>query len=77
MKRTVLAALIATGALVSAQASAAAWGDENDLSWLPTAKGAQVSTRYNAVTSDVAAPKQSVRFGDENDTSWVYRPAAR
>lgn len=79
MKRTVLAALLAAGAVFSAQASAAAWGDENDLSWLPRANAsqeAQVSTRSNAVTTDATA-KPSVRFGDENDTSWLYRPAGR
>ncbi len=77
MKRTILAALLATGAVFSAQASAAAWGDENDLSWLPQAnEQAQTSTRNNAVTTDAAA-KPFVRFGDENDTSWVYRPAGR
>ena len=78
MKRTLLAALLATGALVSAQSFAAGsnpasgyFGDENDLSWLyvpPTAK------RFPADSGKPASPSPITHYGDETDLSWVYVP---
>ena len=69
MKRTLLAALLAAGALVSAQSFAGGYfGDENDTSWLyaaPTAKPFFSDSRPAAAT-------QIARFGDENDASWLY-----
>jgi hypothetical protein len=69
MKRTLLAALLAAGSLVSAQSFASGYfGDENDTSWLysaPTAKPFFADSGKIA-----AAPIAS--FGDENDTSWLY-----
>jgi len=76
MKRTLLAALLATGALVSAQSFAAdsnpataRYLDENDLSWLyvpPTAK------QFPADGGKPASPSPIVHYGDENDLSWLY-----
>jgi hypothetical protein len=68
MKRTLLAALLATGALVSAQ-SFATGIDENDLSWLyvaPTAK------QFPADSGKPASPSPIAHFTDENDFSSLY-----
>ena len=73
MKRTILAALIASGTLASASSFAATYfGDENDLSWLPARNQSQPTQKF----SNTAAAKGTiVHFGDENDLSWL--PAAK
>lgn len=81
MKRTILAALLASGALVSSQASVATYfGDENDHSSLPQARKAaqvdQAPAAPGAVTTD-AMPERWVLFGDENDHSWLAKPVQR
>jgi len=83
MKRTLLAALIATGALASAQSFAATYGDENDTSWLPQARsqqatGAQADAGARFVRStELPDTHNGVRIGDENNTSWLPQPAKR
>jgi hypothetical protein len=72
MKRTLLAALIATGALASSQSFAATYfGDENDLSWLPARAQSQPSKKFDGA----AVQSTIVHYGDENDLSWL--PAAK
>ena len=72
MKRTLLAALIASGTLVSASAFAGTYfGDENDLSWLPSRNQSQPTRVFNGE----AAKSTIVHYGDENDLSWL--PAAK
>lgn len=72
MKRTLLAALIASGTLVSASSFAGTYfGDENDLSWLPARNQSQPTRTF----SGAATQSTIVHYGDENDLSWL--PAAK
>jgi hypothetical protein len=63
------AAALSASVLSVNAAETARFGDENDLSWLPSrAQQSYTGTQRNANTD---AQKPAVRFGDENDTSWV------
>jgi hypothetical protein len=74
MKTSKLAATFVAAALAASAgiANAAAFGDENDASWIytpPTAK------KWGSEAAP--APQQTARFGDENDASWIYAAPAQ
>jgi len=73
MKRTILAALIASGTLVSASSFAATYfGDENDLSWLPGRT--QAERQFPAKSTDGRPAKSTnYNYGDENDLTWLKK----
>jgi|1185.fasta_scaffold640955_2 hypothetical protein len=75
MKRTLIATLLASGALVSAQSFAAAYGDENDTSWLPKANAAQTAEKQTpsrfAKSGEQPDTHNGVRLNDENNTAWL------
>jgi hypothetical protein len=52
-------------------------GDENDTSWLPTAKTSRQAQAAQPAAVEPATQKSFVRSGDENDTSWLPTPAKR
>ncbi len=71
MKRSLIASLLAVGALASAQTFAATYyGDENDTSWLPHANAKQES-QAQAKSQEKSTQPNIVRYGDENDLSWL------
>ena len=75
-KLSITLGVVALGASVSAGAAQIIhYGDENDLSWLPTA----VTTYQPAATgASVDAQKtQIIHYGDENDLSWLPTPARK